>query len=156
MRIAYPLTILAVAGLSTAHAAEGLLTDDPTLRPYQESTATYLGRCRGNLSHVEEGECLFDQVKALRIKVKAEIKKRVADAEATAAEGSVGGISGAERAAAGKKAALKGQAAWETYTKVVCDEAAAEVGREGGNGGDLELARCMIRHLVNRYNELRR
>ncbi len=47
------------------------------------------------------------------------------------------GMSGSERANEEKRAVLKGQAAWENYTKVVCDEAAAEVGRTGGNGGDL-------------------
>lgn len=148
--------ILATAGLSAAMAAERLPTDDPTLRPYQETAAAYLGRCRSDLSHVELSNCLFDQIKALRIRVRAELKKRVADAEATAAEGPMGGMSGSERANEEKRAVLKGQAAWENYTKVVCDEAAAEVGRTGGNGGDLSQANCQIRHLVNRYNELRR
>lgn len=148
--------LLAVLGVSVAQAAEGLPTDDPTLRPYQETTASYVRRCGGDLSHVEQGGCLYDQVKALRIRVRAEMKKRLADAEATAAEGTIGGVSGADRATAEKKAMLKGQAAWETYTKAVCDEAAAQVERNGGNGGDLAAANCMIRHLVNRYNELRR
>lgn len=148
--------LLASLCLATAAIAEGLPTDDPTLRPYQETTASYVRRCGGNLSHVEEGECLYDQVKALRIRVRAEVKKRLADAEATAAKGTIGGVLGADRANVEKKAVLKGQGAWETYTKVVCDEAAAQVERNGGNGGDLEAANCMIRHLVNRYNELRR
>lgn len=147
--------LLAGLCLATAAAAEGLPTDDPTLRPYQESTATYVRRCGGDLSHVEQGSCLFDQIKALRIRVRAEMKKRLADAEASAAAGTIGGISGAERVAAEKKALAKGQAAWEAYTKAVCDEAATRVERNGGNGGDLEAANCMIRHLVNRYNELR-
>ena len=148
--------LLASAGLSTAMAADGLPTDDPTLKPYQERTATYVGRCEGDLSHVGKSDCLYDQIKALRIHMRAEVKKRVADAEATAAEGPMGGMSGAERANAEKRAVLKGQAAWEAYTKAVCDEAAAQVERNGGNGGDLEAGNCMIRHLVNRYNELRR
>lgn len=148
--------LLAGASLSAVVAAERLPTDDPTLRPYQERTATYVGRCDGDISHVGKSHCLYDQIKALRIHVRAEVKKRVADAEATAAEGPMGGMSGAERATAEKRAFLKGQAAWENYTKVVCDEAAAGVERNGGNGGDLEAANCQIRHLVNRYNELRR
>ncbi len=148
--------LLAGLGPSVAASAEGLPTDDPTLRPYQESTASYVRRCGGDLSHVEESGCLSDQVKALRIRVRAEMKKRLAAAEATAAKGTIAGVSGVDRAAAEKKALLRGQAAWETYTKSVCDEAAAEVERNGGNGGDLEAAHCAIRHLVNRYNELRR
>ncbi|WP_192709750.1 lysozyme inhibitor LprI family protein [Methylobacterium sp. OAE515] len=126
------------------------------MKPYQERTATYVGRCEGDLSHVGKSDCLYDQTKALRIRVKAELKKRLADAEATVAYGSIGGMSGAERANAEKRAVLKGQATWEAYTKAVCDEAAAQVERNGGNGGDLEAGNCMIRHLVNRYNELRR
>ncbi len=149
------LSLSADAALSTARAADGLPTDDPTLKPYQESVATYVGRCRGDLSHVELSGCLYDQIKALRIRVKAEMKKRLADAEATAAEEPIGGVSGTERAGAEKRGVLKGQAAWENYTKVVCDETAAQFGRNGGNGGDLAQGNCMIRHLVHRYNELR-
>lgn len=155
MRVVLLSLLLVGASLSSAMAAEGLPTDDPTLRPYQERVATYVSRCQGDLGHAGKSSCLFDQVKALRIRVKAEVKKRVADAEATAAEEPIGGVSGAERAAAERKAILKGQAAWEAYTKAVCDEAAAQVERGGGNGGDLEAGNCMIRHLVNRYNELR-
>src|SRR4051812_35538581 len=116
MRVALLSILLAGAGLSTAMAAEGLPTDDPTLKPYQERTATYVGRCEGDLGHAGKSNCLYDQAKVLRIRLRAELKKRVADAEATAAEEPVNGLSGSERAAAEKRALLKGHAAWENYT----------------------------------------
>ncbi|MCJ2042533.1 DUF1311 domain-containing protein [Methylobacterium sp. J-059] len=124
--------------------------------PYQERTSNYTGRCRDDLSHVEKGGCYADQVAALRIRVNAEFKKRMAEAETEAADGDRYGVSGADRVKQLKAGLRRSQAAWDSYVKAECGFALEEVTIGGGNGGDLELVTCQIRHFVARYNELRR
>lgn len=150
-------TVLATLTLPQAGvAAEGLPTDDPTLRPYQERTSSYMGRCRDDLSHVEQSNCYADQIASLRIRMNAELKKRMAEAEAEAADGDRAGVSGADRVKRLKGGLKRAQAAWESYTKAECGLAFEQVELSGGNGGDLDRGSCQIRHLVGRYNELRR
>ena len=159
MRDLLPLMILVLSALGlpqVAVAADGLPTDDPTLRAFQERTSTYMGRCRGDLSHVDESRCLADQMAGLRIRVNAEFKKRMADAEASAADGDRGGLTGAERTKRLQTGLKRAQATWDSYVKAECGAAFDAVELSGGNGGDLDQGACMIRHLVARYNELRR
>lgn len=150
------ITLSAMAVPRIGGAAEGLPTDDPTLRPYQERTSSYMNRCRGDLSHVEQSSCYADQIASLRIRVNAELKKRMAEAEAEAADGDRAGVSGADRVKRLKGGLKRAQAAWESYTKAECGLAFEQVELGGGNGGDLDQGSCQIRHLVARYNELRR
>lgn len=147
-----------LAGAVTVQAAaEGLPTDDPTLRPFQLTTKEYLGRCNGrDLSHVEKSECYYDQIKALRARVLAEVKKQFIDADTERTEGEIGGRTGAERAKLTKAEIQKSQSAWSAYTRSTCGAIAAQIERGGGNGGDLSEGACLIRHLVARLNELTR
>ncbi|MCJ2131571.1 lysozyme inhibitor LprI family protein [Methylobacterium sp. E-045] len=157
MRFLLPVALLGVVVLAPGRAAaEGLTTDDPTLRPYQERTESYLKRCRNDLSHVEKSSCYADQVAALRIRVNSELKKRMAEAEAEAADGEIGGLTGAERAKKLKAGLKRTQSAWDAYVNADCGFALEEVSMGGGNGGDLEMVTCQIRQFVARYNELRR
>lgn len=147
--------ILFVAPAATA--AEGLPTDDPTLRPYQLTTKEYIGRCNGrDLSHVEQSGCYFDQIKALRARVTAEVKKALIDADAEKDTEEIGGRTGAERAKLARAEIQKSQATWNAYTQATCGAVLAQSERGGGNGGDLAAGACYIRHLVARLNELTR
>ena len=159
MRTHYAVTLaaqIATAALTLAPAtAAGLPTDDPTLSPFQETTSTYIDRCEKAASHVEQGNCLSDQIQSLRIRINAEMKKRLAEAEELAADPPSGGKSGAEKVAIVKADRRKAQAAWEAYTKAMCGAVGREISIDGGNGGYIFQGRCEIRHYVARYNEIR-
>lgn len=147
-----------IASLAAGSAyAEGYATDDSTLGPYQLTTKEIMDRCRGrDLSHVDQSQCYYDQIKALRGRVSAAVKKRLIDADQEVNEGVIGGRTGAERAKLERAEIQKSQSAWSAYTNAVCGAIAAQTERGGGNGGDLASGACSIRHLVQRLNELTR
>ncbi|WP_162561205.1 lysozyme inhibitor LprI family protein [Methylobacterium terrae] len=147
--------ILILAGTMPAICAEGLPTDDPTLRSYQKTTKEYLARCSNqSLSHVEESGCLQDQITALERDVDYAFKKKLKDANPAKGDTTIGDKSPRQQSAEKKSIYTKSQTAWKAYTSAQCGGQAKLTELSGGNGGDIDYAHCAIRHYVARLNEL--
>ncbi|WP_227441015.1 lysozyme inhibitor LprI family protein [Methylobacterium sp. W2] len=150
------LFVAITLSLASPAFAEGLPTDDPTLKPYQYTVAQYVNRCAQDASNVERSSCLYDRYKEILKKINIEYKKALIDADDVGGVGEINGKPASTIAKLNRIEVMRTQAAWKSYLDARCGTMGASAERNGANGAGpaVEMAQCYIRLTVARLNEL--